>query len=100
VERARWLELLQPFSAVKDLYLCHKLAGTVARAMREHLGERETLVLPVLQRIFVGGHQKWEAVGKDIESFLTERRRLVGPSVTAHNWATMGEDVIAAMTSL
>jgi hypothetical protein len=90
----RWLELLQMFSAVKDLYLCDKLVLSLGRALRGLTGERATLVLPVLQRIFIRRHQKSEAVGWEIGPFITERR-LSGHPVAAHDWATVGEDEVA-----
>ena len=94
LEKTRWLELLRPFTTVKDLYLCEELALSVARVLRGLTGERATEVLPVLQRIFVRGRQKSEAVALAIEPFITERQ-LFGRPVATHHWDTPGEDAVA-----
>lgn len=45
-ENARWLELLQPFVAVKDLYLTKEFTLHIAHALQELVGERVMEVLP------------------------------------------------------
>jgi hypothetical protein len=50
-----WLELLLPFTAVKNLYLCKELAPGIAAALRELVAGRITEVFPSLQNIFVEG---------------------------------------------
>jgi len=42
MENTQWLELLQPFIAVKGLYLFGELALPVAQALQELAGERAT----------------------------------------------------------
>jgi len=49
VENNQWLELLQPFTAVKDLYLFQGFPSRIAPALQELIGERATEVLPALQ---------------------------------------------------
>jgi hypothetical protein len=55
IENTLWLQLLLPFTAVKDLYLSKESAPGLAAALRELVGGRITEVLPSLQNIFVGG---------------------------------------------
>jgi hypothetical protein len=50
-----WLELLPPFTAVKNLYLSEGLEQGIAAALQELVGGRLTEVLPSLQNIFVEG---------------------------------------------
>ena len=53
IENALWLELLQPFTAVKNLHLCEEFALRVAPALQELVGGRTTEVLPTLQNLFL-----------------------------------------------
>ena len=55
VENTQWLELLQPFATVKNLYLSKKVALCVASALQELSKERVTGLLPALQDIFIDG---------------------------------------------
>ena len=53
IENTLWLQLLLPFTAVKDLYLSKEFSLGVAAALEELVGRRITEVLPSLQNIFV-----------------------------------------------
>jgi hypothetical protein len=57
VENTLWLELLHPFAAVKNIYLCKKSVLHIAPAMQELVGARTTEVLPTLENIFLEGLQ-------------------------------------------
>ena len=57
IENGLWLELLQPFIAVKNLYLSEEFATRIGPALQELVGDRVTGVLPALQNIFFGGAQ-------------------------------------------
>ena len=46
VENTLWLELLHPFTAVKNLHLCEKFVTRIAHTLQEHVGARTTEVLP------------------------------------------------------
>jgi hypothetical protein len=48
-----WLQVLLPFTAVKNLYLSNEFAPDIAAALQELIGARMTEVLPSLQNIFV-----------------------------------------------
>jgi hypothetical protein len=50
---SQWLELLHPFTAVKDLHLSKQFARRIARLFPKLVGERTTEVLPALQSIFL-----------------------------------------------
>jgi hypothetical protein len=52
IEFAKWLDLLHPFTAVKNLYLCEQFAPRIAPALQELTGERTTEVFPALQRLY------------------------------------------------
>jgi hypothetical protein len=55
IENMLWLQLLFPFTAVKNLYLSKEFAQGIAGALQELVGSRITEVLPSLQNIFVEG---------------------------------------------
>lgn len=85
MENIQWLELLQSFTAVKDLYLSEGLALRVAQAIRDLVGEKETEMLPALQNIFVQGRQLSGAVQEAVEPFINTRQ-VSGATVTVHHW--------------
>ena len=73
---ARWLELLHPFVAVKNLYLDPGAVPRVAPALQELIGERVSEVLPALQNIVIKFHQPKQPmpVSEAIEQFAAARR--------------------------
>jgi hypothetical protein len=50
-----WLQLLLPFTAVKNLYLSKEFSPSIAAALQDLVGDRIIEVLPSLQNIFVEG---------------------------------------------
>ncbi|KAN0105360.1 hypothetical protein V8E52_011119 [Russula decolorans] len=55
IENTQWLQLLLPFTAVKDLYVSREFAPGIAAALQELVGARITEVLSSLQNIFMEG---------------------------------------------
>ena len=55
IENILWLQLLFPFTAVKNLYLSKEFAPGIVAALQELVGSRTTEVLPRLQNIFMEG---------------------------------------------
>jgi len=51
-----WLELLLPFTAVKDLFLSKEFAPRIAPFLQELVGGRTTEVLPALERLSLEEH--------------------------------------------
>ena len=68
INNTRWLELLRPFTIVKNLYLSKDVARCVVPALKELAGEQVTELLPTLQNLFLNGLQLSgpveEAVGR------------------------------------
>jgi len=85
MEDIQWLELLQPFVAVKDLYLCKELALRLPRAMQKLTDESSIEVLPALQRIFIQEDQASGTVEEAIRPFIAARQ-LSGHPVAVHRW--------------
>jgi hypothetical protein len=71
---AGWLELLFPFTAVKNLYLSKQCAPRIAPALQEITGGRRTEVLPTLQNLFLEGFQPSEPVHQGIWQFVSARQ--------------------------
>jgi hypothetical protein len=84
VQTTQWMELLRPFSTVKDLVLDKPVALFVASALQEFIGQRVTEILPALQNIFLDGIQSCDPVPEDIAKFIAARQ-LSGHSVILHH---------------
>ncbi|KAF8495484.1 hypothetical protein F5888DRAFT_558501 [Russula emetica] len=74
IENVLWLQLLLPFTAVKDLYLSKEFAPGIAAALQELVGDRITERLPSLQNIFVEGLGPWGPFQENIGQFAAARR--------------------------
>ncbi|KAI9509703.1 hypothetical protein F5148DRAFT_706644 [Russula earlei] len=85
METTQWLELLDPFTAVKDLRLSDQVAPHVCQALEELAEERVTDVLPALQNIFLKSLDPLESVPKYIEGFVAARK-LSGHPVAVYRW--------------
>jgi hypothetical protein len=84
VENAQWLELLYPFTSIKDLLLRDESIQYVAPALEQLAGERLTEKLPALQNIFLQGLQPSDPVKKMIGKFVVARQ-LSGHPVAVHH---------------
>ena len=84
-ENTLWLEVLHPFAAVKNLYLCEKIAPRIAPALQELVGARTTEELPALENIFLEGLQPSGPVQDGIEKFLTARQ-LTSRPIAVSRW--------------
>jgi hypothetical protein len=73
IENTLWLQLLLPFTAVKDLYLVKEFAPGIAAALQELVGDRIMEVLPSLQNIFVKGLEPSGPFQKNIGHFVAAR---------------------------
>jgi hypothetical protein len=73
IENTLWLELLLPFTAVKNLYLSKEFAPGIAAALQELVGGI-TEVLPSLQNIFVAGLEASGPFQENIGEFVAARQ--------------------------
>jgi hypothetical protein len=76
IENIEWLELLLPFSAVKNLHLSEQFAPRIAPTLH---GGGTTEVLPALQNLFLEGFQPSEPVHEGIERFISARQLANSP---------------------
>ena len=74
MEIVQWLELLQLFPAVKELYLDQELALRVVPAMQELVEQRGIEVLPALQDIFIEGLRPLDPIHETIGNFVAARQ--------------------------
>jgi hypothetical protein len=68
------LELLLPFTAVKNLYLGEHFAPGIAAALQDLVGARIAEVLPSLQHIFVDKLGPSGHFQENIREFVAARR--------------------------
>ena len=85
VENTLWLDVKHPFAAVKNLYLCEKIAPRIGAALQELVGARTTEELPTLENIFLEGLQPSGPVQEGIKKFLTARQ-LTGRPIALSRW--------------
>jgi hypothetical protein len=74
IENANWLELLQPFTAVKNIHIAKVFVPRIMSSLQELVGERTTEVLPSLQKIFLEGLQTSGPVQEGIQQFVATRQ--------------------------
>jgi len=84
MESARYLEFLDRFTVLKDLYLTHGIAQGVCGALQELSGERATEVLPALRNLFVD--KSLEHIQRAIRPFVATRQ-LSGRPVAIERWS-------------
>ncbi len=73
-ENTKWLDLLLPFTAVKNLYLSKQFAPPIAPTLQELTGGRTAEVLPALQNVLLEGFQPSEPVQNGIMQFISARQ--------------------------
>jgi hypothetical protein len=80
-----WRELLQPFTAVKDLYLDPEIAPHIALVLQDLFGESVMELLPFLQNIFLKELQPFKVVPEGLEQFVAARQ-LAGHPISVRSW--------------
>jgi F-box-like len=90
MDTAQWLELLHPFSSVKDVYLSKRLALQVMHVLRELDGTGTTQVLPELKNLSIEGF-RWQRLSQvHIFSQFVIARQLSGHPVVVRQWLDVG----------
>jgi hypothetical protein len=85
MESTRWLELLRPFIALKNLYLFKEFVPRIASALEDLEEGSITELLPSLQNIFVQQLQPSGHIQDGIRQFIAARRR-IGHPITVSTW--------------
>ena len=73
IENALWLELLHPFTSVKNLYLSSDIARRIVPSLQELVRGRATEVLPTLQNILLESRQLLRSVHDGIQQVVAVR---------------------------
>ena len=92
IEDTLWLELLRPFTAVKNLYLSENFASRIIPAMQELTVGRATEVLPTLQKIFLEEFQPSRTVQAGIQQFAATRQ-VTSHSIEVSRWNNWKQDI-------
>ena len=79
MENAQWLELLDPFTSLKNLYLTDRIALHFCGALQELSEERATEVLPALRDLFLDGSRSFKHIQEAIGPFIAARQLSVHP---------------------
>ena len=88
IESTLWLQLLLPFTAVKNLYLSKEFTPGITDALQELVGGRITEVLPSLQNIFVERLKLSGSFHEKIGQFVSARQLSDRP-ITVSDWERM-----------
>ena len=84
IESSQWLEVLNPFTAVKDLYISLEFTPRITRALQELDGESTTEVLPILQRLFLEETLLSGPSQEAIRQFVAARQISSHPITVSH----------------
>ena len=85
----QWLEILRPFTAVKNFYVVKKFVQHFAPALEELVGESVIDVLPALEGLYLEEFEPPGHVGEAIGQFVAARRLLDHPVAVSH-WKNEG----------
>ena len=91
IEDSQWLDVLNPFTAVKDLYLSRNFVPRIAPTLQELVGERVIEVLPALQCLFLDKLHPSGTVPEEIEKFVAARQLAEHP-ITVSLWEREHDD--------
>ena len=85
IENSQWLELFQPFTAVKDLHISLEFTPSITTALQELVGDRVTEMLPALQTVFFEEPRPSGPVLEAIGQFGVARQ-LAGRPIAVSRW--------------
>jgi hypothetical protein len=85
IEDSQWLEVLQPFTALKDLHVSTEFLPRFAPAFQELAGEHVTEMLPALQSLFLEKLHPSGPVREAIQKFVAARQ-LAGRPIAVSHW--------------
>ena len=98
IENTLWLELLHPFTAVKNFYLSKQFAPHIMLALQELDGGGTTEVLPTLQNIFLEDFQQSGPVHEAVGQFVA-MRQVTSHDIAVSRWDNLSQDKLRLDTS-
>ena len=93
IEDRLYLELIHPFTGVKNLYLSEEFSSRIAPVLQELVEGRTTVVLPALQNMFLEGFESSERVQEGIRQFVAARQ-VAGHPIAISRWMNPEQDKI------
>ena len=97
VENNQWLELFQPFTAVKHLYISSEFTPRIVLFLQDLVEERVAEVLPALQNVFLEETLLSGPVQEAIGQFIGARQ-LAGHPVAISRWERKRVDIWGSST--
>jgi hypothetical protein len=86
IETNQWLELVHPFTAVKDLHMSQEIVPRITAALQELVaGETVTEVLPALRSVFLEEPLPLGPVQEAIGQFVAARQLAGHPITVSHS---------------
>ncbi|KAH9966170.1 hypothetical protein BGW80DRAFT_1462439 [Lactifluus volemus] len=85
MDDTQWLELFQPFTAIRTLRISRELWPLITSALRGLGGESAMEVLPALDSLYLEEYQPFGSEKQDIEPFIAARQCSDHP-VAVHRW--------------
>ena len=86
IEDSQWLEVLQPFTALKVLHVSQEFLPRLGPAFQELAGERVTEILPALQSLCLEELHPSGPVREAFEKFVAARQ-LAGHPIALSDWS-------------
>jgi hypothetical protein len=96
IENSQWLELLQPFTAVKNLHLSREFTPRIGPALQELVKARMTGVLPALQCLYLEEAHPSGPIREaiiDVYSLLFIRSCLASPTIVPQHSSFRPRDI-------
>jgi len=103
IDNSQWVDILQPCTAVKNLYLSEEIVPRIAPAVQELVGEGVTEVLPAMKSLFleephlsglVEGSHPSKTIKEAITKFTAVRQLSLRPT-DSRRWRKCGTSVIS-----
>ena len=91
IENGLWLQLLRPFTAVKNLYLSEQIALRIGPALQEIAEGRTMEVLPALQNIFL---DRLKSSGQEGIGKFVAARQVASRHIAVSSWASWFMDKV------
>ena len=96
IENSQWLEVLRPFTGVKELYVVREFVPHIVRVLKELVDEGATeMLLPALQIIFLEESFPSGPVKEMIEQFVAARQ-LASRPIALSVWSSIGYTIRSA----
>jgi hypothetical protein len=84
MENTDWLDLLQPFTGAKEVFLSETIAESVAPVLKKLPVERVTGVMPTLRNVYLTGVRPSRPVREAFQLFIAARQHFTHATAVYH----------------